>query len=591
MPKLQLYIAKSLRGYKSLVNFNPEEDVRRHVGDFRAALEGVEYDTAKVNIFHLLCYRSQGVMITVIRTIPDGSCDHLAASLFVPDGLGIESGQLLDIIAEITRRVSAPAMDSNDIADLRSLFSTDYPSAPVSAAKVDSEGRTYAYAHTGGTNPTFEDYAATGFYIPAFGEYSGVLLVPAAIECGGTDATPAAIPQLIALNPPQETGNGFVPHIYGHVFNIPYLVPKDKPVEIVWRRGGFDNVVQTVTATDSESARQAPPTSGAVKSITPGSFYITAQRSQQPLENATVKVNGCEIKGPVNFTFEELEHAQVEITAPGFFTFSGKLDLATTTQALVQMKELRKIYRFDLPVVTPEPEESIHFTIQSKKELSQCPVEGYAVTGEGLQEGISRTNNLIYVGGRSRRSLKYLIAVGVAGIAVGFMAGWLSFGFHNNEDVEQEAIEIVAEEREIMAEENAVPVIPPQPAEETPAPTAPAVEEPAAATPQPQAHPAAEPDYAAAVQYLDSNRSWTAERLAELGIPEFFDDLNTYNFERIKNYWSPRLETSNNFKILLRAVEGAASKPDPRRDNHNPTYNRPGDNTIGWRGYTYWIDP
>lgn len=587
MPKLQLYIAKSLRGYKSLVNFNPEEDVRRHIGDFRSALDGVDYDASKVNIFHLLCYREQGVMITVIRTIPENAGDHLAASLFVPSNLLITSAELLNMLSDLAQRLSAPAIEASGVAELRASFAKDYPKCEPTGAKVDSDGRLYAFARTGHGSPTMQDYAAEGFYTPAFGEYAGVLLVPATIECTGTDATPNNLPPLISLNPPENIENGFVPHIYRHIFNQPYLVPKGEPVDIVWRRGGFENVVQTVTPTDSESARKAPKTAEATKTITPASFYITSQRTQEPIAGAVVRVNGCEIKGPVNFTYSELEHAAVEIVAKGYFTFSGKLDLATTTQALVQMKELRKIYRFELPVMTPEPEECVRFTIQSKKELGECPIEGYAVSGDGLAEGISRSNTLLYVGGRSRRSFMLLIAAAVAGIAIGFVAGWLSFGFNTHENVQAEAMEIAMTtqpQAEPTTFGDAAPADP-APVEESPA------DQPQA-QPEHDATPAATPDYAAAKAYLDCNRTWNAEELEAIpGMQGFFNDLNTYNFDRIKNHWAPLLDGSANFAILLRAVEGSASKPDPRRDAHNPNYNREGDTSIGWRGYTYWIDP
>lgn len=591
MPKLQLYIAKSLKGYKSLVNINPEEDVRRHIGDFRNALEGVDYDCAHINIFHLLCYREQGVMITIIRTIPGKRGDHLAASLFVSDGLEIQPARILDILAELATRMSAPAMESSDIAALRELMAQDYPMRTTRAAKVDSEGRSYAFAYVGQDHPSMQDYAETGFYTPAFGEYAGVLLVPAAIHCTGIDVTPASLPKLIALDPPEETSNGFVPHIYRRVFNMPYLVPKGKTVDIVWRRGGFDSIVQKVVANNASSAKEVPPTEKAVKSISPASFYITGQRSQEPVEGAVVRVNGCTINAPVNFTYAELEHAQVEIEAKGYFTFSGKLDLATTTQALVQLKELRKVYRFELPVLTPEPEESVYFNIQTKKELDRCPVEGYEVSGDGLQEGISRTNPLIYVGGRGRRFLTWCVAVGLIGLAIGFLAGWLSFGFERHESVQAEAEELVLETESAQQPEQ--PQQPQQPNNST-------TEQPNnSTTQQPQQpnnsttqQPQQQPDYEAAARYLDSNRNWSAEALAEIpGMDGFFEDLNTYNFERLKNYWAPRLEASSNFAIVLRAVEGAATKPDPRRANHNPTYNSPNDTTIGWRGYTYWIDP
>ena len=53
MNVLQLYIAKSRMGYKSLVSFNATEDVERHVGDMRQALEALVYNPAEKIIVYL----------------------------------------------------------------------------------------------------------------------------------------------------------------------------------------------------------------------------------------------------------------------------------------------------------------------------------------------------------------------------------------------------------------------------------------------------------------------------------------------------------------------------------------------------------
>lgn len=602
MAKLQLYIAKSLRGYKSLVNFNPAEDVRRFVGDFRQALEGVGYDAAAVNVFYLLAYREQGVMITIMRTIPDGPGDHLAATIFVPDGLEIKPEALCDVLNQVRRRILEPAMDANAVGELRALFAADYPRQSETPAKVNSEGRHYAYALYGGSAPAFDDYAADGFYSPTFADYAGVLLVDAeaGFDCKGIDLTPERISPLIPLAPPPESPEGFVPHIYRRTFNTPFLVPSGEPLQISWRRGGFENIEQTVTPDSADFEVPGPDTSQAVKTITPSSFYITAQRSQESLHDAVVRVNGCEIKGPVNFTFAELSPAQIEINAPGFFPFSGKLDLASTTQALVQMKELRKIYRFDLPVLTPEPVDSVHFTIQTKKELPSCPVEGYAVSGDGLSEGISRTNTLVYVGGRGRRSILTAIVTGIAGIVLGFLAGWLTAGFVSDEntDVTIEEAMLAQEEHNAAAGAAAAAistetvVIPASDSDAAPAqPAAPAATE--APSQAPAIVPAATQSYEAAKAYLDSHRNWNRSEMAQAmpGLEGLFDAMNEYRFDEIKTVWATRLDGSRNFATVLAAVNGASTKRDPRTGAHAPKYNRDGDNVIGWRGYTYWVDP
>ncbi len=56
MNKLQLYIYKSLRGFKSVRNINPEENVQRHIRDVRKALEILDYDPNEKYLFYLISY-------------------------------------------------------------------------------------------------------------------------------------------------------------------------------------------------------------------------------------------------------------------------------------------------------------------------------------------------------------------------------------------------------------------------------------------------------------------------------------------------------------------------------------------------------
>ena len=155
-----------------------------------------------------------------------------------------------------------------------------------------------------------------------------------------------------------------MPHIFRMPFNKPVLVPQGEKLEIVWKRSGFADIVTGIVPSGAGQAIEAPSGSEAVKTLTPASFLITAHGSRTVLESAQVRVNGREINSGVQFTYTELSPANVEIGAPGYLPFRGKLDLASTAQAQVQMKELGKTYHFDLPVDTPDPSDSVHFTIQ-----------------------------------------------------------------------------------------------------------------------------------------------------------------------------------------------------------------------------------
>ncbi len=117
--------------------------------------------------------------------------------------------------------------------------------------------------------------------------------------------------------------------------------------------------------------------------------------------------------------------------------------------------------------------------------------------------------------------------------------------------------------------------------------TAPPVEETApAATDE---HPDALAD---ATAYLDSNRTWTRSRMEQnSAIAGLFDDLNAMRIDRIIDKWGPQLKDSKNFGAVVRAAESSRRKNINLHREGRTSYNKPGDESIGYVGYTYWIDP
>jgi hypothetical protein len=55
------------------------------------------------------------------------------------------------------------------------------------------------------------------------------------------------------------------------------------------------------------------------------------------------------------------------------------MDLASTTQALIQMQERRKVYQFEMPLKSSEYGAPIKFEIRSKRELAGSPIDGYEI--------------------------------------------------------------------------------------------------------------------------------------------------------------------------------------------------------------------
>lgn len=580
MAKLQLYVTKSVRGYKNILNVNPEEEIGAHVHDPRHALETLKYDIAASHVIYMMTYLEDGFFITVLRTIADSQPgDNYAANVYVPYKLQISTEGLLEVMRKLASTLPSSNVDltASQVSYLRDLFSQDYHNAAEETPEyLPSSGHLYPFVYFGGTYPALYDYIEARFYSPEFAEYAGILLLPANQSIEGRDRaldfTRAEIRRNIVLTPPRITAEGFVPHIYNHAFRRPMYVPDGTELEILWKRAGFDTVRQSVLAADGLSVK-SPDTSLAEKLISPASFYITEQGTQRSIGSFMIKVNGEEIDHPHSFTYAQLADAKVEISSPGYFAFSGNLDLASTAQALVQMRQLHRTYRFDLPLHTPDPTEAIRIYLKTKKPITECPIEGYTVAGGDIIEGAGVSNNLIYVGGHRKGALSSAVIIGLALFVLGFIVGWLAFDLMDSSD-------------------NAAPLVETAVAEEVPMPDVAELEKPVLAD-------TVVPDVIAAdplegIAYLDANKVWNRADMEQIAsLQGLYDDLNAYDYDRLHQYWAPMLEKSKNFAAVMRAVDGSVSagKRDPRTDPHNPKYNNEADQSIHWLSYTYWVDP
>lgn len=585
MNKLQLYIAKSLRGYKSLVNFNPAEDVRRHIHDLRQALEAIEYDPLEKNIFYLLSYIEEGYLLSILRTIPTEPLDHLAATIFVPLRMDIAPEELDEVVRAITRKMSAPGMSADDVAELRRLFAREYavrPQQQVGAIVASAPDAGYARALYGGTTRrTLASYLGRHIYQPEWLPYSGVFLLDAdlGLEGPAPDLTAQPLVTTVPLLPPENTKEGFEPHIYGRPFTRPYAVPLGGVVDITWTRNGFEDRVSTVTVDEAGTTPDAGGTADSRKTLSPASFVVTSRADHNPIPDCTITVNGTPLDGPRSFTESELASARVTVTCPGYAPFSAHIDLAGSTIAHIRLDASGKVYRFLLPLRSAELGAPVPFELRSKQPITQSPIEGYQAL-DTIREGAGRSNMLAYA--PPAAGLGKAIIGAVAGLVVGLVLGFCIFAGGSDEKVGRR------EPADTMAVE--APAAPQPAAAGTPAP-APAPEAQAAEQPAPAQQAADEP-LSAAIAYLDGNRTWNRAELARFpDLAGLFDDMNSLDIDKLISAWGPRLKDSKNFAAVVRAAEGSKRKKiNVHRDNRT-TYNKPGDDAIGYVGYTYWIDP
>lgn len=586
MNKLQLYIYKSLRGFKSVRNFNPSENVQRHIRDMRNALECIDYNPAEKNLFYIISYIDEGSFFTIIRTIPDKPLDHLATTIFVPNGLMISREEMAAIVKRTTRMVSNPSVSDTDIAELHEMLSKEYPVNAESPATVASEGREYAVCLYGENTPhQLEDFYAEHLYQPDFLKYAGILLIDSelGLEFSAPDLTELKLADTVALLPPAADPDGFTPYVYHHVFDRPFRVPLGGEVEVVWRRGGFEDKTQILTVESPGQEVMPTTTSDSRKAISPASFFITSHVSKNRIGDATITVNGVEINESKSFTLNELKRADVVISAPGYAPFRATLDLAATTQALVQLQEQRKIYRFELPVKSSELGAPIHFEIHTKREISDSPIEGYSLL-DGIREGQGRSNHLAYTGGSSVPVWRSYAIGAAAGLIIGLLAGWLFSGSDDAAGPEPDVIETL-EEVAVTPTETGKPQQDATQTKEEAKPAKDAQEQAAKTEIRPDA-----PVTDKAITYLDTHEVWSKAELAKY--PEFnglFEDMNNFRLGSIVDKWGKKLSKSKRFsKVAHHAGESMRKKVfSPEGSYCKPD----GDHTIKVQSYLNRIDP
>lgn len=553
MNQLQLFISRSADGFKTLAEVNATENVRREITACSAAPLGlVDYDPKEKTVFYTLTYIHGGTIVRVIRTIPDHAPDYLEVAVFVPEELILDGGVFGDIIDTITRKVLNAGFTRDDLDELRDIFSLTYEAMPDPAAALPSEGSRFGlYVYGGKTGRQLGDVWQT-LYRPEWAACASVILLedPLALKDSGNveDFSGEDLAPVVTLLPPADSPLGFVPHIFRHVFDRPYLVTLDSEVDIVWHQPGYEDITQHFKVTADRLRPEEPSDSISRKAVSPASFLVTSRDTGEPLLDCRITVNGVEIDEARRFTVPELLNARITVEAKGYLTFKGVVDLSTNSQVSVQMQKRHKVYRFILPVSLGDSASSIKFELHSSRAITSSPVEGYVVEGR-IDEGEKSLNRL-----RRERSLHRLVTLreavfALAGLVVGIVIMTIAMFVDGDED--PATVETVVSELPVAS-------------------------------------------YAEACDYLDSNKIWTRDRLEAIpGLEGLFDELNNYDFDRIVDYRAPMLSSSKNFAAVVKAARHARDKGvDPRRDPaHAPAYNRDGDKAINWRGYTYWIDP
>lgn len=589
MNKLQLYITKSFDGYKVLFNINPSEEITRHIREIRDIVNKVKYDPTEKNIFYFVTTVGTGTFVTIIRTIPTAPVDHLAAWIYIPNELVIDGETLERVVNTTTRKVSGDRVTTDDVAILRELFSTEYMTdAGAPAMTASKNGNELAWRkYNGDTGMKLKDLFGAGLFQLSYLDYAGVVFVDGdlGLEVEGADLTGLPIAGPAVILPPKRTPENFVAHVFGRALECPVRGSLGANIAVVWKHPGFEEVVKQEVINEGEFLPTMPDTSESRKAVTTASFQIMAQSGHVILEDCSITVNGDEItSNPRLYTTAQLSGATVVINCEGYAPYSAKMDLASSTRALIRLQERTKVYCFEMPVKSASLGAPVRFKLYTKKVVKSSPLEGYSAHDE-IQEGETRTNHLTYTGG-SVSTVNKVIYI-VIGLVVGLLIGWISScGGGKTAPTRVDSLATEQEAAEVTVTETTTPAATPAQA---------AAQNQADNKPTQSAQAASNKIKSAkeAIAYLDNNATWTKEELERYETLEgLFDDMNNFRLDKLSGTWSSKLKDSKNFqKVATAARNGNTPKKKQKSKIDGGKYLSDNQSKITVVTYTYRIDP
>ncbi|MDE6041102.1 MAG: hypothetical protein K2F99_05940 [Muribaculaceae bacterium] len=425
MAQLQLYITEFHLGYSGLLNINPTVSVQSQLWDLRESLSFLDFDEKEVNNFFMVRHIAEGMLLSIVRTFAGERSNYRAATLMFPAGIEMTPAEREMILQVAFDALMLREFTAEATAPIRTALAHDYKVRHNAPHCIANHGQVPAVAYYGTEGcPSLAQYMNSPLYQPELSQFTGVWLINRDMDQSSRtleDVTDRMMLPLTYLNPPPVTKEGFVPYIFHEAFKSPFYVTEGKPVKVVWRYFGFETLETEVVPAGPDTPIPIPNVYSARKIISPDSFNIAIEGVRKGATRYTIVVNGKQIDGPTPFTYRELCEADVEIASVGFFTYRGVMNLARTSQAMISLKAKGHTYRFDLPMDTPEPMESIRIYLRTKHPLHKSPIEGYAVVGDEIKEGAGHTNNLYYHSGRGRA----MAIMGVCGLLAGLIIGYV----------------------------------------------------------------------------------------------------------------------------------------------------------------------
>lgn len=523
-----------------------EGDWTKKVVDIRDILKLYNSeDESKFAMF--MSFSENGAYITIARAISGRGGDNTAAWIYIPNNIEVTGNDIIPIIGVVKEELSA---SKSNVERLTQIFNKDYRTTESADYMPSSSEKIFAKRNVGFY--PLKDIIGEKRYQPIYSNYNIILINDMdgmkIVDKNITDLSSEKMVETLVFCPPvnQDLPNGVTVHFNtsGYPpFNKPVRVYKSKHINLVFKRIGFEDIPYMDSVEENDQICGVPRFDWK-KSISRDRFKVVAAHDSNVdlTDYATITVNNVELKWhqPIIISEHDVRQAKVRFSVNGYEPAEEYMDLLHADNSItVKLHRAERAQSWKIELANGH---TAVMDLRSKYlsgDKYESPIKGYS-----REDGVLRYTNF---GVLKQRAIGFLIAVATFVVICLGVALFEWFDNHNFEwqlgwpPLKVEKIGSYKAESSTRAESYSnnddVP------------------------TPSDQSSVNEDGSLSKAIAYLD-NEAGVWQRDSLIKYPELdglFEELNTYEFNKILNRYSKLCE-SKNFKRIYDTIKSNLDK-------------------------------
>lgn len=536
--KLGLILKLTSEGEREVFSLNKNDVWGKYASDARTSTkELTNFDETAKMVFSLRFLGTDGILICIVKARPQGSgrpFDNTAAWIHIPAKMNISGNEIVSIIEKVKDVISA----HKEIDSLKSVFEIEYPNKDVlfsdlSLVKSDDSAEFAARSYGNGTEYALHELLGNYIVQKEYNDYKGIFLLETSsgISLKNNNILKSKIKPICTVNPPDEN-MGFRANIGNPLtsFNKSIEVFDQTRITVLWKKEGYSEIRKEFIAS-YENTNKSPigieiDPSECKRIVLRSWIKVYNKESNRPIGNCSITINGQ------SFSSDKMEilesdfdkGVQLKVSSRGYEDNITN-NIILNDRIKIKMDELVHKKEYILPVEEGKGlSVDARITIETRREYNGLPLKGY----------YSDHGNLLRYSNNLKLKIKYFVFGFASLICVGLLyAGYeaadrfmdnhvIRFALPPIQKIEEEKNEITydnsdSEKKEISNSENSAKAV--------------------------------------AIEYLENNSIWVKDSLDAYPYLEgLYNDLNEFNFEKLRIEWKNKLNDSQKFSNVIDTI-------------------------------------